>query len=72
MLTWSEVRSGVPQGSVLGPILSIVFINDMPKSLSSICKMFADNAKVYREVNCMEDYKSLQVDLNIMSEWSHK
>ena len=64
--------SGVPQGSVLGPLLFVVFINDMPKSLSSVCKMFADDAKVYREVNCMEDYESLQPDLDIMSKWSHK
>ena len=66
--TWSEVRSGVPQGSVLGPILFVAFITDMPKSLSSVCKMFADDAKVYREMNCMEDYESLQIDLDIMSE----
>ena len=61
-LTWSEVRSGVP-------ILFVVFINDMPKSLSSVCKMIADDPNVYREVNCTKDYESLQLDLDIMSEW---
>ena len=60
------------QGSVLGLILFVIFIHDMPNQLSSMCKMFADDAKVYREVNCMEDYNSLQSDLVIMSEWSHK
>ena len=70
--TWSEVRSGVPQVSVLGPILFVVFINDILKSLSSVCKMFADDTKVYREVNCTEDYESLQLDLDITSKWSHK
>ena len=69
---WSEVKSGVPQGSVLGPILFVMFINDMPKQLTSVCKMFADDAKLYREVNSTENYNSLQSDLDIMSEWSHK
>ena len=63
---WSEARSGVPQGSVLGPILFVTFINDMPKQLSSVCKIFADDAKVYREMKCTEDYNSLQSDLDIV------
>ena len=53
--TWSEVKSGIPQGSDLGPILFVIFINDMPKSLSSVCKMFVDDPKVYMEVNSNVD-----------------
>ena len=56
MLSWTDVKSGIPQGSVLGPILFVVFINDMPNNVLSTCKMFADDAKVYREVNKPEDH----------------
>ena len=67
--TWTEVKSGIPQGSVLGPILFVMFINDMPRSLSCVCNMFVDDAKVYMEVNSNVDCNSLQLDLDKMSEW---
>ena len=70
--SWSDVKSGIPQGSVLGPILFVIFINDMPNCLSSLCKMFADDAKVYREVNSPEDNESLQLDIDNMNDWSQK
>ena len=49
MSSWTDVKSGIPQGSVLGPILFVVFINDMPNSALSTCNMFADDVKIYRE-----------------------
>ena len=45
------VLSGIPQGSVLGPLLFILFVNDMPDVVKSHIQMFADDTKVYREVN---------------------
>ena len=43
---WAHVKSGVPQGSVLGPILFVLYINDMPKVVENTCKLFADDAKL--------------------------
>ena len=70
MSLWTDVKSGIPQGSVLSPILFVVFINDMPNSVLGICNMFADNAKVYREINKPDDHVALQSDLDRMNEWS--
>ena len=47
MPDWGEVHSGVPQGSVLGPILFLHYVNDMPSGISSSIKMYADDTKLY-------------------------
>ena len=69
---WVKVSSGIPQGSVLGPLLFVVFINDLPDQLKySICKMFADDCKIYRRLN-QENVNKLQVDLTNLERWSKK
>jgi len=67
---WSPVTSGVPQGSVLGPTLFILYINDMPSIVSSSVKIFADDTKIYRNVAKEEDRLRLQSDLDAVTSWS--
>ena len=67
---WVYVKSGVPQGSVLGPILFVVFINDMPRVIKNCCKLFADDAKIYSAIQSEDDTVSLQNDINSLVEWS--
>ena len=64
------VTSGVPQGSVLGPILFTMFVNDLPSVVSSPVYMFADDTKIFRVVRTSEDYSALQHDLDLLYEWS--
>ena len=65
----APVTSGVPQGSVLGPILFLCFINDMPESVSSQCHLFADDSIIYREISTVNDCTSLQHDLDALEKW---
>ena len=60
----SPVLSGVPQGSVLGPALFLIFINDIADSLSSIVRLFADDCLVYREIKSRADQIALQQDID--------
>jgi hypothetical protein len=70
--TWRPVTSGVPQGSVLGPILFVVYINDLPEMAKSQIKLFADDTKLFRRVNDAEDCEELQEDIDALEEWSRK
>ena len=68
--TWLLVASGIPQGSVLGPTLFLLFINDMPSAVSSSIKMFADDTKIYHPVTLDLDRERLQKDLDAVVAWS--
>ena len=69
---WKDVMSGVPQGSVIGQILFVIFINDMPEEvLKSLCKLFADDCKLYRAVTA-NDANDLQQNMCNLEAWSAK
>ena len=68
----ADVVSGIPQGSVLGPILFLVFINDLPHEIESDAMLFADDSKVYRFIKTIEDSLQLQKDIESLVEWTNK
>ena len=69
--SWKNILAGVPQGSVLGPILFLIYINDLPDGIKSICKILADDTSLFSKVkgkNCSTvEFNS---DLKIISNWA--
>ena len=68
----AHVLSGVPQGSVLGPTLFLMYINDLPENIKSELLLFADDAKLMAPVRCFQDALSLQNDIDELEKWPTK
>jgi hypothetical protein len=68
--SWRNVTSGIPQGSVIGPLLFVIFINDLPDIVESTVYLFADDMKIFNIIQGEEDMKTLQRDLDKLTEWS--
>ena len=68
---WVSVISGIPQGSILGPLLFIIYINDLVDNCNSGSNvyLYADDAKLFRYVTGDADVAALQADLNSLHNW---
>ena len=68
--SWTRVKSGIPQDSVLGPLLFSIFVNDLPTTLQSDCLLFANDCKLFCSLVDDDSVDQLQNDLNRLQSWS--
>ncbi len=68
--SWRDVISGVPQGTILGPVMFLFYVNDIPNHAKSTTKLFADACKLYRDIRTRDDCALLQDDLDSLAAWS--
>ena len=74
MSEWSDVLSGIPQGSILGPVLFIIYINDLIESCGNDAKiyLFVDDARLYNHIKRIMDTEILQTKNNKFTDWAHR
>ena len=71
--SWKNILAGVPQGSVLGPLLFLIYINDLPDGLTSICKIFADDTSLFsKAINKKKSEIEPNKDLKLISQWAYQ
>ncbi len=70
--SWKSVLNGVPQGSVLGPIVLLVQINDLEEGVTGNILKFADHTKLFRKTKEIGDKQKLQDDIDKLVRWSEK
>ena len=68
----APVLSGIPQGTVLGPVLFVIYINDILENQSSEGLLFADDTKIFRKITSREDALNLQFNFKALEDWSKK
>ena len=70
---WKNIKAGVPQGSVLGPLLFLVYINDLTDNISSEMRLFADDSSLFTPVSGIDEtHEKLEKDLQTITTWAHQ